>query len=63
MAHESSETTLSALPLRASVAYPNLMMPVTGGRPASIAAVETSLAAALPRLGRYVESKLPVGEN
>lgn len=41
--HEQIET-LPALPLKNTVLFPGLMMPLTAGRPASIAAVDAALA-------------------
>jgi len=39
-----STVTLPVFPLKNSVSFPNMMLPITAGRPASIAAVEAALA-------------------
>ncbi len=44
MSEQSTIYTLPVLPLKSAVFYPYLLMPLSAGRPASIAAVEAALA-------------------
>ncbi|MBV9769595.1 MAG: LON peptidase substrate-binding domain-containing protein, partial [Bryobacterales bacterium] len=44
MTEQSVVYTLPVLPLKSAVLFPYLLMPLSAGRPASIAAVEAALA-------------------
>src|SRR5687768_1781351 len=62
MSQTTPVITLPALPLKSSVLFPRLLMPLAVGRPASVAAVEAALASEDKMLAVFAQ-KDPVVEE